>query len=298
MYEGPPFVSATPERLPEKELLKKYDFEISELIVLLETQGLKMKQWSDAYEALPESTVAFEEFYDSLQSFKEKRQDALASLEFSSELLPIEIEKIRQFDRDVMSSFKDFDNFLGNGATAEVYGMSSNDAVCVKFITDQARYNENNSIRVEYDRLSQVYHETKLNSVRVPTPYFLRIHAKDGHAFGMEKIHGASLSQLLDSPDQYPELIAMALSLDSASLEKEILTFISLMHKAGVTHCDMYKRNIMLDETGQLRVIDFGKAKIIDFEGDREDERKSDLFNARQSLQDFFNKIRLLTKEV
>lgn len=295
MFEGSFNRGKSPEPASEKISLSKIDTMVADTIESLAATGLNMAKWNAEYEDLPNEVAVFEAFYDKLQNFREKRRDALSSLEFAADVSPEEMEKLRQFDREVMLAFKDHDNFLGNGATAEVYAMRENDAYCVKFITDQARYNENNSIRVEFERLSQVYEQTKGATVRAPHPKFLRIHPKEGHAYGMEKIHGASLSQILETPDKYPELITLAKAVDRTAVQADLQSFVSQMHEGGVTHCDLYKRNIMLDRDGRLCVIDFGKAKVIDYKGDREDERKSDIYNAQQSLRDFFVQLDGLT---
>jgi RIO-like serine/threonine protein kinase len=194
-----------------------------------------------------------------------------------------------------MGAFGDHDNFLGNGATAEVYAMDNNDTICVKFITDQSQYNGNNHLRTEFDFLSQVYEATKNSPVRAPYPIFSRIHAKDGHSYGMEKIKGASLSQILEMPEKFPELAALAQELIQDEVTQALQAFVAEMHEIGVVHCDLYKRNIMLGDDGRFFVIDYGKAKKIDFPGEREDERRSDIYNARQSLQDFFTQLGGLT---
>jgi tRNA A-37 threonylcarbamoyl transferase component Bud32 len=293
MFEG----SNVGGKTPEKKSLAQLDNQIANTLEALEATGLNMARWNAEYEKLPDDPAAFEAFQTKLSDFEGRRSEALASFEFDVEVTPEEAEKIRHFDREIMSAFKDFDNYLGNGATAEVYALRADDTICVKFITDQGRYNENNHMRVEYERLAQVYKHTRglSQQVKVPHPIFLRIHAKEGHSYGMEKIHGQSLSRILEAPDENVELIAIAAKVDRTALLNELLAFVSAMHESGVTHCDLYKRNIMLDKDGHLCVIDFGKAKLIEYKGDREDRCKSDVLNAQQSLRDFFAQIDALT---
>jgi tRNA A-37 threonylcarbamoyl transferase component Bud32 len=174
--------------------------------------------------------------------------------------------------------------------------MMSNDTLCVKFITNQAKYNENNHMRVEYHFLERLYAATKDSIVRVPFPVFLRIHAREGHSYGMEKIKGASLSQMLEFPDLYPDILEIARGLNREQAEADLVAFVEEMHAADVVHCDLYMRNVMLGSDGRLYVIDFGKSKNIDFKGEKEEERKSDLYNARESVRDFFRKLDKLTE--
>jgi len=282
------------ESIPQ-DRINHLDTTIADLIQTLESTGLNMQSWNIEYENLPEELDAFEDLFERLLNFREKRDDALTTFEFEEGVTSVEKEKIRQFDREVMRSYQDHDNFLGNGASAEVYAMDTNDTICVKFITSQESYNENNHIRTEFELLSHVYAHTRDGAVKTPYPIFSRIHATEGHSYGMEKIHGASLSQLLETPEKYPELLALAAEADREQLTQTLLAFVEEMHEIGVVHCDLYKRNLMLDREGNLVVIDYGKGKKLAFKEEREDERKSDIYNAKHSLQDFFTKLDTLT---
>lgn len=299
MYEGE--INPVTETDLESEAANRIDdldIAISNTLQSLEDSGLNMQTWNSQYENLPEDVAAFNNFYQQLLTFREKRDDALTSFEFRSDMSDVEREKIRQFDREVMRAYKDHDNFLGNGASAEVYAMADIDTVCVKFITSQEQYNTNNHISTEFEILSHVYEHAGESDVKTPYPIFSRIHATEGHSYGMEKIHGASLSQILEFPEKYPELVVAALKLDPEQLNSTLLAFVDQLHTIGVVHCDLYKRNIMLTENGELCVIDYGKAKRLEFPGAREEEKKSDLYNAKQSLANFFAQLKELTNVI
>lgn len=287
MFEGTP---ETPE-INVREILKRREASIDNLLELLAASGLTLQKWNDEYESLPYEIEAFDKFYEKLQDFNDRREDALTTFEFPSDISPETCEQIRQFDRDVMRAFQYKENRLGNGATAEVYSMNDNDAVCIKFITNQENYDKNNHIRVEYERLKQAYEATRGEAVGLPHPMFLRIHVREGHSYGMEKINGASLSQLDENPEKYPEVIAVAKKVDRKKMKADLVIFLNRMHEGGVTHGDLYMRNLMIDLTGRLYVIDFGKAKVMDFKGDREEARKSDLYLAEAELEKFFSKL-------
>ncbi len=269
---------------------------IDKLLDRIESSGLNIDRWHDEYADLPNEVEALSGFLRRLEAFQNKRQEALATYEFGADMSEAEKEKIKHFDQEVMMLLHSPELRLGNGGTAEVYSMMSNDTLCVKFITNQANYDVNNHMRVEYHFLERLYAATKNSTVRVPYPVFLRIHAREGHSYGMEKIKGANLSQMLEFHELYPDVLEIARGLDRGKAEADLVSFIEEMHEAGVVHCDLYMRNIMLGLDGRLYVIDFGKSKNIDFKGEKEDEKKSDLYNARVQLREFFTKLDKLTE--
>lgn len=298
MFEGKPESFSQKTEVSDSERIDQLDRIISDILDGLEKSGLDVHRWETEYENLPEEVEAFEQLYNRLKAFETDRQDALMSFEFTAEMTDQEKEDIRRFDREVMASFQDQERFLGNGASAEVYGMNANEAICVKFITNQERYDENNHLRVEYETLSHVYEKTKHSEVRTPFPIFLRIHPKEGHSYGMEKIDGASLSQILEFPEKFAEMVEVAKGVDREKIKAQLEAFVLEMHEAGFTHGDLFKRNLMLDREGRLYVIDFGKSKRIEFKGELEEQRKSDIYSAGHSLRDFFTQLDELTKEV
>jgi tRNA A-37 threonylcarbamoyl transferase component Bud32 len=291
MHERLQPANETPKKVSEENVIRNIDNLIADKLESL--AGLKnIDSWNKEYMDLPEDLSALEEFYARLQNeVLQKREDALLSIEFAGEFSESEKEDIRRLDREVRAALKDHENFLGNGATAEVYALAGDNVMCVKFITDKDNYNENNHLRVEFGHLLKVWTKTQESKVRTPHPIFLRIHPNEGHSYGMEKIRGGSLSQILESPQKYQELVALAKSVDRTQAEHDLMAFVEEMHEAGVIHGDLYTRNIMFDESGRLFVIDFGKAKIIDFEGGRPDERKHDLYVAQQSIRSFFSQL-------
>ncbi len=284
-------------KLTERSPINDVEEKIDTILDSLSSAGVDTSSWNSEYFELPDDLDALTEFHKRLTEFVGKRGDALLSFEFFGDYSEQEKAEIRRLDRDVEASFRNPEGFLGNGATAEVYEMPSNDVFCVKFIINQDRYNENNHMRKEFGFLSKVYMHTRDQKITTPYPAFLCIHANRGHSYGMEKIHGASLSQIIESPQKYQRLIDEIAEVDRGQAEKDLIAFVRSMHEAGVLHQDLYQRNIMFSEEGRLYVIDFGKSDQIDFVGQREDERKRDELTATQSLRDFFDKIDVLTKK-
>lgn len=253
--------------------------------------GSLSQRWEDEYEALLDRGASPDElhtFFDRFQRFEEKRERALISLDITEGLDPKLIEEVMAFDRDVIASFRDGHLFQGNGATAEVYEVAGHAIICVKFITNQERYNENNHLRVEFDFLKQV-RDLSYGNVRTPIPYFLRIHPNEGHSMGMERVDGKSLSQILENRDE--ELIDVAQKMDRAKIASDLKGFIELMHSRGITHNDLWLRNMMIDHEGNFYVIDFGKAKREFDENKRVMQQEGDRTLADSELKKFFQEI-------
>jgi tRNA A-37 threonylcarbamoyl transferase component Bud32 len=69
----------------------------------------------------------------------------------------------------------------------------------------------------------------------------------------MEYIPGKNLEQYAtDSPVSIPQAVAIVLKTAQA---------VAAAHRRGVTHCDIKPRNIVIDEQGQPRLLDFGLSR-------------------------------------
>lgn len=288
----------TNENAPAFESLEK---EFLEDIENMRAAGKDVAQlaqkWEDEYDRLLEENATEETcaaFFKKFADFKEKRAEALASTTIPEDLDPQIAEQIKLFDKGVVASFGRVDLFQGNGGTAEVYEVSGFPTICVKFITNQKSYNENNHLRTEFKFLSAVS-DLQQGSARIPMPYFLRIHPKEGHSFGMEKVNGKNLSQLLERPELSPELMALAKQVDRKKVLEDLLQLLTAIHERGLTHNDAYLRNVMLDQDGTFFLIDFGKAQQNENEEAHEDRRKRDVATLRSEMSRFFKEIDNIT---
>ena len=78
----------------------------------------------------------------------------------------------------------------------------------------------------------------------------------DGDAYiAMEYVEGVSLSQLMQNTPRMPEA-------DVLSLMVQLLDALHYAHQRGVWHRDVKPNNIVVTPTGQLKVTDFGIARI------------------------------------
>jgi len=247
------------------------------------------ERWREEYENLPEITDDFFIRFDQFCIFRNQAMDS--SLELDEEIsdeIRLEIEGVKKVVRE---TFGDPQHFLGNGYTAEVYELPVAPHLCVKYIHNQEAYNENNHIRVEHNFLAELRKFT-VEGVRSPLPYFVRIHPSEGHSYGMEKINGKNLSQILERQSDNIELIAMLKTLDRETVKKNLLAYVTSLHDTcKITHGDLFQRNIMVDEEGKFYIIDFGKAKREEIGEDHEGRRKIDIATLTSEIGVFFNAI-------
>ncbi len=89
-------------------------------------------------------------------------------------------------------------------------------------------------------------------------PNLARIYDLDFHDdrpfLAMEYVRGETIKQLVDRAKPAP--------LDSAKLLAQIARALGVVHAHGVIHQDVKPQNILLDETGKPRLIDFGMARL------------------------------------
>lgn len=94
---------------------------------------------------------------------------------------------------------------------------------------------------------------------RIQSPNVVKIHKSNTQdkflAYAMEYIKGQTLRQWIDenpSPDMNVVL----------SIVKQVITGIRAFHRQEMLHCDLKPENIMINEIGQVKLIDFGSARI------------------------------------
>ncbi|MFP4201280.1 MAG: protein kinase domain-containing protein, partial [Clostridia bacterium] len=73
----------------------------------------------------------------------------------------------------------------------------------------------------------------------------------------MEHVPGPSLARVLDEEGQLPTDRAIGIAV-------EILKALNFAHRKGVVHRDIKPDNVIIDETGRVKVTDFGIARAAD----------------------------------
>ncbi|SMM99885.1 serine/threonine protein kinase [uncultured Candidatus Thioglobus sp.] len=94
---------------------------------------------------------------------------------------------------------------------------------------------------------------------RIQSPKVAKVHKSSEEskflAYAMEYIKGQTLRQWMDENPK-PEMSIVI------SLVKQIIQGLRAFHRQEMLHCDLKPENIMIDEIGQVKLIDFGSARI------------------------------------
>ena len=143
---------------------------------------------------------------------------------------------------------------LGKGGMGEVYVAEDTKLgrrVALKVLPEETA--------ADPDRRARFQREARavaaLNHPNIVTLH--SVEEADGvHFITMELIEGKTLGELIPRKGFTPDrLLEIAIPLADA---------VSSAHRAGITHRDLKPDNIMVDDRGRLRVLDFGLAKLHD----------------------------------
>ncbi len=142
---------------------------------------------------------------------------------------------------------------LGRGGFGEVYradDLKIGTAVALKFLPTD--------VDKDPARLTQLHTEVRMARL-VSHPNVCRVYdidEVDGHTFiSMEYIDGEDLSSLLRRIGRFPEDRALTIS-------RQLCAGLAAAHERGVVHRDLKPANVMVDGSGQVRIMDFGLAGI------------------------------------
>lgn len=94
---------------------------------------------------------------------------------------------------------------------------------------------------------------------RIQSPNVVKIHksSEDSKflAYAMEYIKGQTLRQWIDKNPKPDMAIVL-------SIVKQIIQGLRAFHRQEMLHCDLKPENIMINKIGQIKLIDFGSARI------------------------------------
>ncbi len=144
---------------------------------------------------------------------------------------------------------------LGRGGMGVVYKAEDTKlkrSVALKFLPSHLTKNKTDKARF----LQEAQAAAALNHNNVCTIY--EIHDEDENPFiVMEYVEGKTLRQVIH--DNLPKVLTLR---DVADYAIQIAEALKAAHKKGIVHRDIKSENIMVTETGQVKVMDFGLAKL------------------------------------
>lgn len=73
----------------------------------------------------------------------------------------------------------------------------------------------------------------------------------------MDYVDGQDLAHYIQSTDTSPD--------EAIVIFKDILSGVEAIHKRNIVHRDLKPANIYITSTGQIKILDFGLSKLIDF---------------------------------
>jgi serine/threonine protein kinase len=142
---------------------------------------------------------------------------------------------------------------VGRGAMADVFrarDVETDTRVAVKLVPSELVTSPVAAARFQ--------REVKASS-KLDHPAIVRV-----HAWGIDADHGYIVMDMVEGEDLYERLQRLGAIPVPAALEiaVKVLHGLEVAHAAGVIHRDLKPENIMLEATGQLRILDFGIAKL------------------------------------
>lgn len=148
---------------------------------------------------------------------------------------------------------------LGSGAMGVVYEGQDNKLhrhVAIKTIIKNALIDAGQAADYSERFMREAQAVAQLNHPNIVTVYDFGEEG-DISYFVMEFIQGHELKQFLDSGVQFPLTKSLGLMID-------LLGALDYAHSHGIVHRDIKPANIMIDQSGRLKLTDFGVVKVLD----------------------------------
>lgn len=144
---------------------------------------------------------------------------------------------------------------IGTGGMAHVYravNLSSRKAVAIKVLKDEYR-NDAEFLRRFEREARAVLHLSHDNIVRA-----FDVGEADGLPYiVLEYVDGRTLKEILDENGPMPSRIAVALVV-------QVLDALGAAHAAGIIHRDVKPQNVIVMQSGKVKLMDFGIAREVD----------------------------------
>ncbi len=245
------------------------------------------KKWESAYTEAED----IETFFDGFDEFCKLRAKVFeGEIELYGEVSPEVMEEINLVKKVIDETYGNPEFFLGSGRTARVYMLPIAPSICVKYMFYESPVDI--SIDAEADILSRLRSFKSSSGIRTPIPYFKQTKSKDRHFYGMEKIKGKDLFQIVNFAKQNENLIRIAKTLDKDVVLKKLKNFIDEVYVSfGITHGDLKQSNVMMDEEANFYVIDFGKGAVEEVGENHEERVINDKTTLQHEVREFFKAI-------
>ena len=146
-------------------------------------------------------------------------------------------------------------DLIGTGGMAHVYravNLSSRKIVAIKVLKDEYR-NDAEFLRRFEREARAVLHLSHENIVRA-----FDVGETDGLPYiVLEFVDGKTLKEILDENGPMPARIAVALVV-------QVLDALGAAHAAGIIHRDVKPQNVIVMQSGKVKLMDFGIAREVD----------------------------------
>ncbi|MCM2272004.1 MAG: protein kinase [candidate division Zixibacteria bacterium] len=142
---------------------------------------------------------------------------------------------------------------IGTGGLGDVY-LANDDKlrrkVAIKLLHRRTASGEIDTRRLEREAQAAA----RLNDPHIVTIYETGEFRSEPF-LAMEYVEGVALRSILDRPELTPAKII--------DIARQVLLGLEAAHKAGVIHRDIKPHNIMIDQTGKVKICDFGIATTL-----------------------------------
>ncbi len=144
---------------------------------------------------------------------------------------------------------------LGSGGMGSVYlaaNVNIDQQVAIKVIRPE--FARNPKIRAKFKKEAEL-----LCSLDHPgiVKFLNYVETEDGLFLIMEYVKGMTLKDFIEKKN------GLIVESKAYPMIREILDAFSYAHSKGIIHCDIKPSNIMVDEQGHLKIMDFGIAQIV-----------------------------------
>ncbi|TVR13677.1 MAG: hypothetical protein EA401_06145 [Planctomycetota bacterium] len=165
-------------------------------------------------------------------------------------------------ERTVIKGRYQVTQLIGTGTTGSVYAaydMDLNREVAIKVL--HAEYSSNEAILQRF--ITETFVTSRLQHPGVVAVFDRAETTSGALCYAMSLALGKTLSQYLDELREAEDHWQVSSLVDRLNIFLKILDVITYAHGQGVVHRDIKPENIILGEHGEVRVLDWGLARVL-----------------------------------